>query len=390
MAHGDGRFYQDERGYWVAVVNLPPDADGKRRRKTIRRKEKASVVAERRKIIGDLAQHGDVITASPTVAAYLTRWIEHTAPHRVRPRTVNAYRASIDRWIIPAIGRVKVADLTARHVEQVHALCRAGYGEGKDRKAPLSSTTTLHVHRVLAVALRDAVRAGHLRINPASKDHVEAPRKRATESDVLTAEQALAVLRHVATDPLCARWSVALLTGLRQSEALGLERSAVDLENGRLIVQWQLQKLKNPPPDHMLTRDIGGGYYLTPPKTMGGMRVIPLVSPLKEVLERHIEHMPSPTSEHDLLFRTERGRPIHSAADLKRWREILTAAKVPSVRLHDARHTVATLLLSAGVDTHIAQQIMGHSSIAMTRHYQHADQTMTRDAMERMSKLLTA
>lgn len=384
---GDGSLYKDSRGLWTARIELPRAPDGARRQKTVRAKDKATATQKLRDLRRELDQHGDVITKSPTVTDYLTHWITHTAPSRVRPRTVDAYRASIDRWIIPAIGRVKVRDLTPRHIEQVHKLCRTGYGEGKHARKPLSSTTTLHVHRVLAVALRDAVRAGHLRTNPASKDHIEAPRKAATSTDVLTAEQAWTVLRHVATDPLCARWSIALLTGLRQSEALGLERSAI--EDGRLIVQWQLQRLKNPPPDHLLARDLGGGYYLTPPKTMGGMRVIPLVSPLKEVLERHIETMLPATSEHDLLFRTERGRPIHASADSKRWGEILEAAGVPRVRLHDARHTVATLLLSAGIDGHVVQSIMGHSSIAMTRHYQHTDLTMATDAMERMTKLLT-
>lgn len=384
---GDGSLYKAANGLWTARVELPRTPDGSRRQKMVRSKDRGVAAQKLRDLRAELDQHGDVITSSPTVRDYLTHWIEHTAPNRIRPRTVNAYRASIDRWIIPAIGRVKVQDLTPRHVQQVHDLCRAGYGQGKDARKPLSSTTTLHVHRVLGVALRDAVRAGHLRYNPADKNHVEPPKKAATTTTVLTTEQAWKVLRHVADDPMCARWSIALLTGLRQSEALGLDRDAVDLANGRLVVQWQLQKLKEAPPSHMLFRDLGGGYYLTPPKTMGGMRVIPLVSPLREVLERHLDAMPA---DRDLLFTTERGRPIHHAADAKQWTAVLAAAGVPKVRLHDARHTVATMLLSAGVDAHVVQQIMGHSSIAMSRHYQHPDMTMTRDAMERMSKLLTA
>ncbi|WME22096.2 hypothetical protein RBL05_11180 [Brachybacterium sp. GU-2] len=266
MAHGDGSFYQDERGYWVAIVNLPKGPDGKRRRKVIRRPKKSDVVSERLKILGELANHGDVITVTPTIKAWCDSWLKDTAPERLRPRTLDTYAGYINRWIIPAIGRVKLADLTPRHVEAVQQLCRDGYGEGKDRKDPVSSTTRLQIHRILAVVLRDAVRAGHLRTNPADRDHVAAPKRRHVETNVLTGAQTRALLEAVAEHPLAARWALALFTGMRQGECLGIERAAVDLERDLITVRWQAQKLKAgaKPDESIPQRDLGRGYWLLP------------------------------------------------------------------------------------------------------------------------------
>lgn len=388
---GDGTLFKDSQGYWTARVELPPAADGSRRRKTIRSKDRGTAVKRLRDLRAELDAHGDISTSVPTLRVWAERWMKHTAPERVRPRTLATYQGYLDRWILPAIGRVRLDHLTTTHVEQMHDLMRTGYGEGKGKRRPLSSTSRLQAHRILGVILRDAVRAGHLRANPADRDHMEAPRKAATTTAVLTPEQAWTVLQHVAHDRLCARWAVALLGGLRQGEALGLERDAIDLEAGTITVRWQLQRLKGKPAEHVEHRDLGGGYYLTRPKTGSGMRVVPMAAPLLEVMRRHLEAIPAQqVAEHDLIFLTPQGRPIHSTGDTKRWRAILDEAKVPSVRLHDARHTTATMLLAAGVDAHVVQAIMGHSSVAMTHHYQHADLTMARDAMERMGKLLPA
>lgn len=390
MAHGDGSFYQDERGYWVAVINLPKGPDGKRRRKIIRREKKSDVVTERLKILGELANHGDVITTTPTVKAYLDHWLKHTAADRLRPRTLDTYTGYITRWILPAIGRIKVSELTPRHVEQVQQLCRTGYGQGKDAKKPVSSTTRLQVHRILAVALRDAVRAGHLRTNPADRDHIEAPRKRYVETQVLTSAQTRDLLAAVAEHERAARWALALFTGMRQGECLGVERSAVDLERDLLTVRWQVQKPNEAPNESIPQRHIGKGYYLLPPKTQGSFRVVPIIEPLHVALERHIETMPAPTDDHDLLFRRGDGLPIDQSTDRKEWKAILKAAGLPAVRLHDARHGVATLLLEAGVDLHVIQTILGHSSILTTRGYAHVNTQLAREGLERMEKLLAA
>lgn len=389
-AKGDGSLYKDSRGYWTASITLPDSHDGKRRRKTIRSKDRGTAAQKLRDLRAELDQHGDVITTTPTVKTYLEHWLTHTAAERLRPRTLDTYRGYIDRWIIPAIGRVKVSDLTPRHVEAVHQLCRTGYGEGKHAKKPVSSTTRLQIHRILGVALRDAVRAGHLRTNPADRDHVEAPRKRHVETTVLTGAQTRDLLAAVAEHPMAARWALALFTGMRQGECLGVERSAIDLERDLITVRWQVQRPTSKPDESIPQRDLGRGYWLLPPKTRGSFRVVPIIEPLHIALERHIEAMPPPAETHDLLFRRADGMPIDQSTDRKEWKAILAAAGLPPVRLHDARHGVATLLLEAGVDLHVIQTILGHSSVLTTKGYAHVNTRLAREGLERMEKLLTA
>ena len=389
-AKGDGSLYKDSRGYWTASITLPDSHDGKRRRKTVRSKDRGIAAQKLRDLRAEVDQHGDLITTSPTVKTYLEHWLKHTAAARLRPRTLDTYRGYIDRWIIPAIGRVKVSDLTPRHVEAVQQLCRTGYGEGKHAKKPVSSTTRLQVHRILSVALRDAVRAGHLRTNPADRDHVEAPRKRHVETTVLTGAQTRDLLAAVAEHPMAARWALALFTGMRQGECLGVERSAIDLERDLITVRWQVQRPTSKPDESIPQRDLGRGYWLLPPKTRGSFRVVPIIEPLHLALEQHIEQMPPPAETHDLLFRRADGMPIDQSTDRKEWKAILAAAGLPPVRLHDARHGVATLLLEAGVDLHVIQTILGHSSVLTTKGYAHVNTRLAREGLERMERLLTA
>lgn len=391
-AKGDGSLYKDSRGYWTASVTLPEQPDGKRRRKTIRSKDRGTAAQKLRALRAELDQHGDIITAAPTVKAWCETWLKDTAPERLRPRTLDTYAGYINRWIIPAIGRVKLADLTPRHVEAVQQLCRDGYGEGKDRKDPVSSTTRLQIHRILAVVLRDAVRAGHLRSNPADRDHVAAPKRRHVETNVLTGAQTRALLEAVAEHPLAARWALALFTGMRQGECLGIERPAVDLERDLITVRWQAQKLKTgaKPDESIPQRDLGRGYWLLPPKTGGSFRVVPIIEPLHVALEAHMQKMPDAAEKHDLLFRRADGLPLDQKTDRNAWKAILAAAELPPVRLHDARHGVATLLLEAGVDIHVIQTILGHSSVLTTKGYAHVNTRLAREGLERMEKLLAA
>lgn len=389
---GDGSLYKDSRGFWTASVTLPEQPDGKRRRKTVRSKDRGEAAQKLRTLRAELDQHGDIITTAPTVKDWCKKWIETTAPERLRPRTLDTYEGYINRWIIPAIGRVKLADLTPRHVEAVQDLCKTGYGAGKDEKKPVSSTTRLQIHRILAVILRDAVRAGHLRTNPADRDHVAAPKRRHVETSVLTSSQTRDLLAAVAEHPLAARWALALFTGMRQGECLGIERGAIDLERDLVTVRWQAQKLKQgaTPDESIPQRDLGRGYWLLPPKTGGSFRVVPIIEPLHVALETHMEKMPAATEKHDLLFRRADGLPLDQKTDRNAWKAILAAAELPPVRLHDARHGVATLLLEAGVDIHVIQTILGHSSVLTTKGYAHVNTRLAREGLERMEKLLAA
>lgn len=401
---GSGGLYQDARGLWTASVSLPPDpVTGKRRRKVVRARDKAVAQAKLKALRRDLDRSGDLPTSSPTLEQWLTTWLTSVSAKRVRPSTQVNRASDVRLHIVPAIGRYRLDKLTPAHVIRMHD---AITGKGN------SSTTALRCHRLLHVALRDAMRAGRVTRNVAGPEHVDAPRAAVASTRVLTVPETVGVLEVASRDEAFgARWAMALLTGARRGEILGLEWDRVDLDAGRMTLSWQTQRLRwehgcldggavtcdgtrgaDCPsrrfviPDGYEARQMYGGLHLVRPKTQASYRVVPIVEPFEAYLRRHHKHAGEPTS--GLVFLDD-GDPIDPRDDGARWAALLREAGVPHVRQHDARHGAATLMLACGVDPKVIQAILGHSSVVMTRHYQHTDDAMTRDALTRMGKLLT-
>jgi len=414
---GSGALYQDARGFWTATVELPPATDGKRRRKVIRAKDKGVAQAKLRELRRELDRAGDLATSSPTVETWMRTWLDRIARPRLKPNTLTTYRGQVDRYIIPAIGRIRLDKLTPAHVRRVHDLASDGR----------SSTTALQAHRILAKALKDAEREGRVTRNVAAL--VDAPRKAASTRGALTVGEARALLLSVSDDAhAAARWSVALLAGLRQGEALGLTRTMVDLErvaigpDGQpvpapvITVSWQLQRLRwehgcgpgpktkaNPwpcgrrragscpqrhvdiPPDQEV-RQVYGGLWLTRPKSRAGWREVPVAPHLRAVLERYFEQMPP--GDEGLIFHRPDGHPIDPSDDAEAWDRALKAAGLPDVPLHSARHTTATLLHALGVSERVRVTVLGHSSATVTAGYTHVTDAEAAEGMGRLGALV--
>ncbi len=411
---GDGSLYQRASdGLWMGEVVVGYRADGRKRVKTVSSKDQATAVRKLRDLRRQLDEHGDLPTASTTVERWLVRWLEEVAAPRLRPKTLAGYRDDARLHITPAVGRYRLDKLTPAHVR---AMGQAIVGKGN------SSTTALRCHRVLSKALTDAQREGLVVRNVAAL--VDAPRRAASSRGALSAAQGIALLRAVEVDPLGSRWAAALLTGARQGELLGLERDRV---GDVLDLSWQLQRLgwrhgcadrKTPAtrtgvgdshhtswpcersragscprrqldvPAGFEHRPLDGGLVLTRPKTRAGHRVIPLVEPLRAILARHLNAVPA--NRHGLVWARDDGRPIDPSVDSAAWHEALRRAELPPVPLHAARHTAASLLLEAGVDAHVVMTILGRSTIAMSRSYQHVPLGLSTDALTRLGRLLTA
>lgn len=364
--------------HWTGTVELPPGPNGERRRKVIRRKNKAELVKELGKLRADLAKRGDIPTASMTVEKWFTYWLNQVAAKKVRPNTLDGYRRTVSNHIIPAIGKVKLDKVTADHMRRVH---QAVIEKGNN------STTALLAHRTMSASFKVALREGRIGRNPATL--VDAPLKAAKTLEALTLDEALKFLKHTLADenPQGAQWATSLLSATRRGEMLGLE---VDRVTDVLDLSWQLirispEGLKDAPADYDY-RPVDGGLYLTRPKSRAGWRIVPLVDPLKSILERHMEQMePNPWG---LLF-TRNGRPISPDQASRDWRTALRAAGIDkNVRLHDARHTTVDLLLLAGVPEDLITEIVGHSTRLQTREYKSLrNRERLAKAMEQFSTL---
>lgn len=386
---GEGSLYKRGDGMWIGTVDLPPSGDGRRRRRTVSSKDKATAIAKLRALHREIEDGAfNPAKSTHTVGEWLECWLDDIARRTVTPGTLETYRSSVRRNIAPHIGDVRLAKLAPAQVRAMHT---------KIIDSGRSTRTAEVAHRILNKAMRDAVREGLLSKNVV--ENVPAPKVVSKPRGSLTTSEARAVLRRAfRIDPAMAtRFAAALLTGARQGELLGLQWDRVDLEAGTLDLCWQLKRLRLKPgadPDAADRFDVRAGYEHIPlyrgtalvrPKTAASIRTIPLPLPLAAILREYRQYrIPN---EWNLVWVSERSRPIRPVDDLDAWKDTLASAGVPEVTLHAARHTTASLLMESGVDAHVIASIMGHSNIVTTRGYQHVRSDFARQALDALDIL---
>jgi len=352
------------RGRWQATLDVI--VDGRRKRKTIYAKTKAEARVKLAKALRERDQ-GALVMRTMTVEAWMTRWLERKAkpPKPLKPQTMRSYRSKVARYIVPMIGRRKLTDLRAEHIEAMYDQMRA---DG------LAEATIRQTHAILAGALKDAVRADKLSYNPIDKTIPPGTEKNAR--DQFTVDQARRVLRAAADD---ARWWLALFYGMRQGEVLGLDWSRVNLDERVMFIEETLQT------------DVDGRLILGAPKTAGSVRPIPLVGQIETRLRIHWVAEGRPTS--GLVFHVN-GQPIQPKRDWLAWRQLIDSATdvpfapLPYIALHAARNSAASLMEAAGIPDRLVMQIFGQTQVRTTHGYQRADMERMRTALESAGKLL--
>jgi integrase len=408
---GEGAVYKRKDGMWCTAIELPAGLDGKRRRKVVCRKDKPETLKEKQKIQDELRKHGDLPTSSITLAKWAAHWMDKVAHKDIKPRTLAGYRTVINGYVLPLFGSKLLGKISAQDIRRLHDVmastpkdpklrelkpevwpeksCALIDAEGKHEAhagphevVMLSSTYVLLAHNALSVMLAAAMREGKISTNPC--DMVSRPRKRVTEQAALTLDQSIQLLAHLVPRADRALWATYLLTGARRGEIIGLERDRV---TDVLDLSWQTQRITDitKAPDDFEYRQIKGTLYLTRPKSSSGWRVIPLVEPLKSILELHMQA----PSDDGLVFH-ENGRPWDPDRVTKAWKKLMVSAGLPDdVVLHGARHTTVDLLYAAKVPEDIIQAIVGHSTRQMTRSYRtRTDSARLNEGMESLSALL--
>jgi integrase len=374
-ASGESSIQQDSADRWHGYVSMGLKREGARDRRHVSGQRRADVVRK----VRALEKKRDEGTAqaagrAPTVSEWLDHWLTTIAARRVRPSTLEGYESKLRTRVKPALGHHRLDRLQPEHVEAFYAEMEA---DG------FSSASALQCHRILSRALKVAVQRGRVKRNVCTL--VDAPSLQRDEVNPLNATEARRLLAAAEKSPRnSARWSVALALGLRQGEALGLPWDAVDLEAGTLTVRQALQRQK------------GKGLVIVQPKSRAGRRTIVLPGPLRDALRAHrVAQLQDRIAagpvweDSGLVFCQVNGRPIDPAADHAAWKALLKTANVRDARLHDARHTAATLLLQQGVPARVAMQVLGHSQISLTLGtYSHVVPELATEAAERMSSAL--
>lgn len=368
-ARQEGSVYQRKDGRWVASVHLGWQG-GKRQRRDLYAKTKAEAKALLKGAVESRDLTGSVPSVRLTVGAFLAQWCDGLD---VRPSTARSYRMICEQHLTPSLGRISLARLGIADIERY--LVSAG-------ASGLSPRTVHHHHAVLRRALGDAERWGLVTRNAAKL--VRGPRVPHVAVSPLTPEEAQQFLETTKGDRLHGLWSLALATGMRQGELLGLAWEDVDLESARVHVRLALQWIDGKP-------------ELVEPKTKSSRRSIPLSQLAVDALRRHKARQAKERlalgdrwQDRGFVFAASKGLPLQSSVVVHSFHHSLEAAGLRRVRFHDLRHTAATLMLLAGVPLRVVMEILGHSSISITANtYAHVLPSLSVDAAERLARTLT-
>jgi integrase len=365
--HGEGSVYQRKDGRWVAQFYLETG-----KKKCLYRKSEKEARAALRKALHEKEQGTLATGPQQTLKVYLEQWLEQVQRPTLRISTYYSYRTIIQKHLLPCLGHMQLQRLTPQHVQAFYA--------GK-LKEGLSANRVHVFHRVLHVALDNAVKWSLVARNVC--DVVTPPVSKRHEVQPLTQEQAKHFLQALHEHELEALLTVALVTGMRRGELLGLHWQDIDLETGSIQIRRSINRIGT------------FGVIVSEPKTTKSRRRIMLPHFVLGVLQRHRAQQQgarakagSEWGEKDIVFCNKYGG-YKEPADLQRsFKRLLRETGLPTIRFHDLRHSTATLLLGMGVHPKIVQELLGHSSISMTMDiYSHVLPSMQQEAMSKLDDL---
>jgi len=365
-APGEGSIYK--RGNrWVAQVG-----SGKNREyQYFNTQREAS--AWRQKAVEQRRQ-GLVFAGSKVpLSKFLDEWLI-VAKTSVRPNTYAQYSQIVHQHINPTLGRILLKDLRPDHVQTLYTSKLA---------SGTSPRTTQMIHAVIHRALNHALSLGLVIRNVS--DVVTRPKVPHKEMKTLDDYQVRQLIQAAGGSRFQVLFWIAVTTGLRQGELLGLKWSDMDWQTGRVQIQRQVQRIK------------GEGLVFSEPKSASGRRVITLG---KATVEKLLEHKEKQYQEkilagekwqdYDLIFPSPIGTPLDYANVRKAYKKCLAQAGLPDIRFHDLRHTAATLMLQQGINPKVVQERLGHADISLTLNtYSHVLPSMQEEAAEKMDELLT-
>lgn len=365
----DGSVLETTR--YVAAITLP---DGSVRRVTAPTEKEALV--KLKALFRDEAEGTLTATVDrQKVGDYLTWWLTNAL--RCKPTSLRTYAEIVNVHLIPALGKRQLRDLAPEHVDTL--MNQLG-------KRGLSPSRINSIRATLVQALNVALKRRRIQYNPAAL--VEPLRNEREEPEPLAPEECQRWIDALKTDRLGACYLLAMATGLRQGELLGLRWAEdVDLAHASVTVHQQMATYA----------DADGKYRAQPltPKTRTARRTVPLPTFVVEALDAHREQqaiareLAGPRwTENGLVFPTVTGGPLSGDLLRSAYHRALVRAGLPRRRFHDLRHVYQSLLVHLGVHPFVSAALMGHSGMAMNRHYTHVYDAAKVSAADRLDALL--
>jgi integrase len=411
-------------GKWHGRVSVGTKPDGSPDRRHIRRNSETEAITavrslEQRRAAGTVPKVGRPLT----VEQWLTHWVENVSRPSVKYKAYRAYLTAVNHHLIPGLGKHRLTKVEPEHLEALYAaIIRSGRKSG----------TAHQVHRTARTAFGEAHRRGHIVRNPAAL--AKPPRVEEEEIEPFEIEE----IKHLISAALerrnGVRFVLALALGTRQGETIGLKWSRLSTSTRTLRIAKQLQRRTwehgcvdphacgakyhkqtpcketcrrhkrrpCPPPcppnctshARMCPQRHGGGLVDAEVKSRAGRRGIVLPDQLYSLLEEHRaaqtaerQHAGTVWDEGDWMFTQPNGRPISPENDGREWKRLLSDAGVRPARLHDARHTAATVLLLLGIPERVVMEFMGWSNSSMAKRYQHVTAVLRQDVARQINGL---
>lgn len=366
---------------WTYVLYLGRDASGKKQQKwvgghrTKKDAEDALTAALERMRTGRWVDPG-----TTTVRQYLDEWLA-AMESNVLDTTYRGYEQMIRNWVVPRIGDVRLAELSPMHLRSLQTeLLRSGRVDGR---GGLSARSVASCRRTLKKALKDAVRWGLIARNP--MEAVDPPRVVEAEMTIWSDDQTHRFLDAVAGHDLYAMWVLFLTTGLRRGEAAGLRWEDVDLDRGAMAI------VRN-----RVSAGRGRAVSVHQPKTRRGRRSVALDATSVEVLRSHRARQLAERLrlgpawlDSGYVFCGVDGAPLHPDTITSTFQSIIRGVDVPRIRLHDLRHTSASLALKAGIHPKVVSERLGHATVGITLDlYSHVLDGMQAEAAEQIGAVV--
>jgi len=419
--NGESSIYKGADGYWHGRVTMGIKDDGSPWRPHVQRKDRTEVVKEVRKLERERDEGTAIKPGSKNwrVEKWYPHWVEEIKSLTLKYTALRAYRNAVHLHLVPGLGKHWMHKIEPDHFEALYKKMLAdGYKPG-----------AVHaVHRVAVTGFNDFVRRGYLKHNPAAL--ANPPRLESAEIEPYDDEEIERIITEAMTRRNGVRFVIAIVLGLRQGEALGIKWTRLNRKHHSLRTPTQIQRhswqhgCDNPhecgkrwhktepcapncrhkkcppvcPPDcnshgQYCPERHGGGLVEVSVKSEAGKRGIGIPETLWKLIELHeaaqkVEREFAGTEWHEggWMFTGPTGLPIDPRRDMEEWKDILRVAGVRDGRLHDARHTAATVLLILGISDQNVMASMGWSDSRMLKRYQHYVQEAQRAVADKVEE----
>jgi len=301
----------------------------------------------------------------------------------VKASTKLLYSRNVDLYIVPNLGAVKLDSLTTSMIQKLYNQLTS---ENQESGKPLSPKTIKNIHGILHKALQQAVENGVIRVNPS--DACKLPRVEKKDIQPLDDNQVSEFLKAVHGHPYEYLYKIALFTGIREGEVLGLTWDCVDFQSNTLYINKQLQKSKK----------VGGEYQLIPTKN-GKARLITVAPSVMAALKRQKVKQaqaqlcagPAWENKEGFVFTNALGGHLAHFTVYKEFKKIVCSIGLDNARFHDLRHSYAVAAIESGDDIKTVQGNLGHATAAFTLNiYAHTTQKMRQQSADRMERFIQA